>query len=356
MINFTVGPVQMDKAICDIGSCQIPYFRTPEFSKVMFENERLIKKFVKAREDDRVVFLTGSGTASMEASIINTIYEDDKILIVNGGSFGQRFVEICDLNKRQYTEIKLNNGQALTADKIEKYRDKGYTALLVNIHETSTGVFYNLELIKKFCKENGMFLIVDAISSFMADEIDFNDIDILIIGSQKALACPPGISMIVMSRNALERVNKINCNCMYLNLNRALKDGERGQTPFTPAVGILLQINYRLREIDINGGVEAEIKRIHTLANDFRQKIVGLPFDILSESLSNAVTPLSPRRTSAYKIFNILKDEYNIWVCPNGGDLAEKLLRVGHIGALTIEDNDMLIFALKDMQKRGLLG
>lgn len=355
VLNFTVGPVQMSEKICSLGSEQIPYFRTPEFSKVMFENERLIKKFVGAKDNDRVVFLTGSGTASMEATIINTIDENDKVLVVNGGSFGQRFVEICSLHKKNFTEIKLNVGKNLTNDILENFRGKGYTAFVVNIHETSTGVYYDLELIKKFCSENNMFLIVDAISSFMADEIDFDGIDVLIIGSQKALACPPGISIIVMSINAIGRIDKIKCNCMYLDLKKALKDAERGQTPFTPAVGILLQINYRLNEVENNGGVKAEITRIKSIANDFRQKIVDLPFDIISDSMSNAVTPLAPRNSSAYRIFNILKDEYNIWVCPNGGELTDKLFRVGHIGELTVDDNDTLIFALKDIQKRGLL-
>jgi aspartate aminotransferase-like enzyme len=142
---------------------------------------------------------------------------------------------------------------------------------------------------------------------------------------------------------------------MYLDLKAALKDGERGQTPFTPAVGILLQINERLRKIDRAGGVDTEKENIATIAQDFRRKIKGLPFEIVSESMSNAVTPLHPTTASANDIFLTLKDEYGIWVCPNGGELKDKLFRVGHLGALTVEDNDKLIAAFKDMQKRGLI-
>ena len=80
-----------------------------------------------------------------------------------------------------------------------------------------------------------------------------------------------------------------------------------------------------------------------------------LPLEIVSESMSYAVTPLHPLNASAYDIFTILKDEYGIWICPNGGSLAEKIFRVGHIGALTPEDNTTLVNALKDLQKRGLL-
>lgn len=357
MLNFTVGPVQMSEEIREIGYNQVPYFRTPEFSDLMIENECYMKKFTNAPENSRVVFITGSGTAAMEATVMNVFNQNDKVLIVNGGSFGHRFVELCELHEIEYTEIKLQFGENLTEEILKKYDQKGYTGFLVNIHETSTGVYYNIDIISDFCKKNNIFLVVDAISSFLADPFDMkeNNAGVMITGSQKALACPPGISIIVLSPEAIERVNKNNSKCMYFDLKNALKNGERGQTPFTPAVGILIQINKRLKEIDENGGVESEIKKISNIANDFRKKIKELPFEISSKSLSNAVTPLHPLTTSANEIFTILKNEYNIWICPNGGELKDKIFRVGHIGNLTEEDNTELINALKDMQKRNLL-
>lgn len=99
----------------------------------------------------------------------------------------------------------------------------------------------------------------------------------MITGSQKALACPPGISIIVLAPKAVERVNNREVKSMYFNLKDALKNGERGQTPFTPAVGILRQINARLKEIDAAGGVESENRRMAMLAADFRHKIEGMP-------------------------------------------------------------------------------
>ena len=105
----------------------------------------------------------------------------------------------------------------------------------------------------------------------------------------------------------------------------------------------------------IGGGLQEETEKIHSLALDFRNRIKDLPFEIISESMSNAVTPLHPLTASAYDIFLTLKDEYGIWVCPNGGELKDKVFRVGHIGALTIEDNKKLIAALEDMKSRGLI-
>lgn len=355
MINFTVGPVQMDEEIKNLGKEDIPYFRTEEFSKIMKENEKLICEFTKAVDNSRAVFLTGSGTASMEATILNCFTKVDKVLIINGGSFGERFVEICKILEIPYYEIKLEYGQILEKKDLEKFRNKGVTGFLVNIHETSTGILYDINMISNFCIENNVFLVVDAISSFIADEISFSKlkIDAMIIGSQKALALPPGVSIIVLSKRAIEKINRNKVKSLYFDLKKALSEGERGQTPFTPAVSILLQLHLRLLKIK-EKGIDVERSRIKILAEDFRNRIKELPFKIFSSNMSNTLTSLSSK-VSAYEIFKILKDEYKIWVCPNGGILKDKVFRVGHIGNLTINDNIKLIAALKDMQKRGLL-
>ena len=357
MLNFTVGPVMSSDAVRTIGAEQVPYFRTKEFSDVMFENEKMMLKFARAGEGSRAIFLTGSGTAAMEASVMNCLNKKDKVLVVNGGSFGHRFVQLLELHDVPYTEISLEHGKALKKEMLDQYDGKGYTAFVVNLHETSTGVHYDIDLISDFCKKNGMFLLVDSISSFLADEFDMEKlgVDVMLTGSQKALACPPGVSIIVLSPKAIARIENNDPKCMYFDLKDALKNGERGQTPFTPAVGTLRQINTRLKEIDTEGGVIEENRKIAELAADFRKKIKGLPLEIVSESMSNAVTPLHPTTAKAYDIFLILKDEYGIWVCPNGGDMRDTIFRVGHIGALTKEDNTTLVNAFKDLQRRKII-
>ena len=356
-LNFTVGPVQSNDEVRAIGSEQVPYFRTPEFSSLMIENEVLMKRFAGASDDSKAVFITGSGTASMEAVVANVFNENDKILVVNGGSFGQRFVELCEIYRLKYSEIKLPFGKMLRWEDLAPFEKAGYTAFLVNVHETSTGVHYDIDMISGFCKRNGLLLVVDAISSFLADPFDMQKlgVDVMITGSQKALACPPGISIIVLSPKAVERVEANDPHCMYLNLKDALRNQERGQTPFTPAVGILRQINARLRQIDAEGGVENETAKIAAIADDFRKRIADMPFEIVPESMSNAVTSLHPLTASAFDIFTILKDEYDIWICPNGGELKDSVFRVGHIGYLTIADNDRLIAAFKDLQRRKVI-
>lgn len=356
MINFTVGPVQSSDAVRAIGAEQVPYFRTAEFSELMLENERLVKKFANTTEDSKVVFMTCSGSGGMETAIMNCLNKKDKALVINGGSFGERFVELLKLHEIPFTEIKLEHGKALNPKHLAPYEGKGYTAFLLQKHETSTGVHYDIDLVSDFCKRNRCFLIVDTISTFLCDPFDMagTNSGVMITGSQKALACAPGIAVMILSPEALKRVQENCCCCQYLDLKLALKNMERGQTPWTPAVGILRQINVRLKEIDAMGGAEAEIARCAGLAKYFRGKLVeyNLPFEVVSESLSNAVTPLHPTTQSAYELFLKIKDEYGMWICPNGGDMKDTVFRVGHIGYLQEKDYDKLIDAFVDLQNK----
>ncbi len=357
MLNFTVGPVMSSKEICSAGAEQVPYFRTKEFSETMLENEALIVEFANAPKGSKAVFMTCSSTGSMEAVVMNCFSKEDKVLVIDGGSFGHRFTELCDIHEIPYEALKLEYGKKLTKERLYEYDEKNFTGLLVNVDETSTAVLYDTMMIGEFCKKNNLFFVCDCVSSFLADPFNMEECgaDVMITGSQKVLACPPGISVIVLTPSAIEKVQASKARTLYFDLKSALKNQERGQTPFTPAVGILLQINKRLKGIKENGGADVEIAKVAAQAEDFRKKIKDFPFEFVSKSPANGVTSIHPLTANAYDIFLTLKDDYEIWICPNGGDMKNSVFRVGHIGALTFEDNDTLISAFRDMQNRGIL-
>ena len=255
MLNFTIGPVMSSETVRAIGAEQVPYFRTAEFSELMLENEMLVKRFAKAGANARVCFMTGSGTASMEAAVINVFTEKDRVLVIDGGSFGHRFVELLEIYEIPHTVIKPEFGYGVTAEQLSEYDGKGYTGFLVNLDETSIGVLYDIKLIGDFCKRNDIFLVVDSISSFLCDPFNMSElgVQVMITGSQKALACPPGISIIVLSEKAVERVYGNKPKTMYLDLKLALKNGERGQTPFTPANSISSSLRFIWRRMPTAG-------------------------------------------------------------------------------------------------------
>lgn len=359
-LNFAVGPVMMSDETRMIGGNAIPYFRTSEFSDIMLENETLFKKTLNAPDSARAVFLTGSGTASMEAAVVNTLdHARDKALVIDGGSFGHRFTEILQSYQIPFDALCLPYGKTLTQDQLSPYENKNYTTFLVNLGETSTGVLYDTELIADFCRRNELFLIIDAVSSYLADPLDMRSsgADVILTGSQKALALAPGLSLLLLSERAQKKIRKNRNNCYYFDLKKYLKDGERGQTPFTPAVSVLLQLNARLKAIEWAGGAKTEIEKTAAKANYFRCRLENLPFSFFADKKSNAVTSLviNNANRSAYRLFEILKDEFGIWICPNGGELKEKVFRVGHMGELSFADYDTLLYAMHEIISRNII-
>ncbi len=356
-ILFSVGPVEMDPDIRRLGGEPLPYFRTPEFSEINRRIAAHLKQMTYAPADARVALLTASGTGAMEAAVINTFGEQDKILVVVGGTFGRRFADICAIHGLAHTILPLQQGQALRERDLEPYLGQGYSGLLVNAHETSTGVLHDVAMIGRVCRRANWILVVDAISSFLADPYRMEDwnVGVTILSTQKGLALPPGLSMLVVRQDIAARMRALPVRSLYFKLGVYFDDMERGQTPFTPAVGLLLQLQARLEQI-AQQGVERSVEHAALLAQDFRRRVASLPFTIPSERLSNAVTPLQPReKISAYEVYMHLKDVYRLVVCPNGGELRDRLFRVGHLGHLSVADNTKLIDALSRMQTGGLI-
>ena len=181
------------------------------------------------------------------------------------------------------------------------------------------------------------------------DEIDLKkqQIDVFITASQKALALPPGLSIVVCGKQVLE--NRIYSSerkrkNLYLDLSAAFIDGQRGQTPFTPALTIIYQLAERINEIQKQGGVEAQIARSKQLASYFREQVSArTPFTVPNFQLSNGLTPLQTGEIDAYELFLNLMQGFNQVITPCGGIRAKSLTRVGHMGYLEQKDYDYLL-------------
>lgn len=339
----------MDPLTLRLGSEPLPYFRTHEFSEVMLEVDTTIKRLVGTEVSSRAAVLAASGTGAMEAAVISTFTPSDKVLVVEGGAFGRRFGDICHAHGIPHEALQLQFGEALTADHLQRYTHTGLTGMLVNSHETSVGQLYNLRMLRDFCKANEVCLVVDAIGSFLADDYRMDElgVDVTIISSQKGLGLPPGLAVVIANRQTYEqRISRGRPRSVYLDLRAYFTDMERGQTPFTPAEGIVLQLHEKLRRLE-SETVESRINRSANLASDFRGRVRSLAVTVPSYPLSNALTPLLC--DSAYDVFTRLKDEYGLWVTPSGGELKDVLIRVGHLGELTIEDNERLANALGEV-------
>lgn len=345
---FTVGPAQMYRHTLDVRNKIVPYFRTDEFSELMLDNERLLKVAAGASDDAVLIVLTASGSGAMEATVMNCFNKSDKLLIVSGGTFGERFERICDIHQIEYDVIKLGPDEKLEYNHLAMYEGHKYTGMLTQMHETYTGQLYDMNMLHEFCERNGMYLVVDAISSFLCDYYSMSrwNVDATIISSQKGLCLAPGLSFVILSSRMAERITHTDVKSLYFDFNDYLTNMVRGQTPFTPAVGICYELNDMLHCIAAQG-VEQRILEVKQRCDYFRNLIKDLPISIPKFPLSNAITPLRFQKDIAKDFFVYLKNEKRIMVNPVGGELGKSSIRVAHIGDLKFQDYDELVDEIK---------
>ena len=287
----------------------------------------------------------------MEAAVLNFLTPSDNVIVVNGGTFGQRWCDLCRIHAIPYREIKLTAGTDLDLNQLRGIcGEEKHTAFLINAHETSTGQLYDVEAIGKVVGDFGLLYIVDAISSICADPFQMDDwgVDVAILSSQKAMALPPGLSFVAMGSRALVRLQGVAPKTLYLNLQDYLSNQKRGQLPYTPAIGLLQQLHQRL--LDIQQHTLPEIIAHHARCSaDFREALTDLPFNALPTRQSNAMTALICEGMDATKVVHHLQIHHAIEVAPSGGELKNKLIRISHMGAQNSSDNDFIIAALADV-------
>jgi len=339
--NFTPAITNMSPEILHIASKQPGYFRTHEFAEIVKESEERILDLIDCRKG-RVAFITSSGTGAMDAAISNIVGNKEKVLIINGGSFGQRWVDICDFYSINYTEFKtqeLNINDLKDLKDLVAHNQPDY--ILMQATETSTLQRFNVEKVGHLCKENNIKLIVDAITSFAIDDFNMDEfnVDVAILSSQKGLALTPGLSMIVIKNTDI--INNASRSYYFDLKNYIFDDLTDVGLPFTPNLIAIEQLHYQLG-IMKQKGIENVIKSVNDKALKFRRIIKerNLPLKIETAELSNCGTLFHTEKTDVKQFFEKMKN-VGIFFTPTGGENGKKF-SVGHLGEQSEED--MMLF------------
>lgn len=341
-----VFPGNMEDSILRIGGQPFPYMRTEQFSAVVKESEQMFLQLIGC-PDGRVLFYTASGTGAMDAVVTNYVTRFKKAFIISGGSFGNRWKSLCEYYHCPNDVFEVPFARDLNYEALEQALARsGADVLLCQHHETSTGQLYQLSEISRLCKKYQVSLVVDAISSFLTDPLNMDElgIDVCITSSQKGLNISPGLSFVILGSRAME-VDFAH-QSYYFDFKENLKNLERGQTPYSPATTLFLQLYARLQS-DIALGVDRIVAAVRERAFYFRELCKKNGWELPVETPSNCITGFFVRRNGDILFRELIKQD--IYIMPGG---TPDYFRVSHIGVQSQNDLDDLARCIKEIEDR----
>jgi serine---pyruvate transaminase len=343
---LTAGPTPISAQVKKILNQPITFHRSREFIKTFLNLTENLKYLFQTKND--VLILTASGTGAMEAAISNFFSPGDSILVVENGKFSERWSSIAKSYKLNVNKLIIPWGKSVTVEQITQklQRLPSLKGVFLNQCETSTGALTKLETIAPVIRKNSSALIVvDAISSMavLPFKMDEWGIDVAVTGSQKGLGLPPGLSMVAVSSKAWDFAKKAELPRFYLDLGRARQALSSGAgAAYTPSIPLVLAADFVLREIKRNGLEKIWQKRLE-IAENFRQKIINLGLDIFPENPANSLTVFKiDHLSSCNQLPLILKERFKITVSKGQAQLANKVVRVGHM--VNVNETDLSRF------------
>jgi len=354
---FTPGPTALHPAVQEAAARPILHHRTDEFREIFRHSALGLKKFLKTEGD--VLILACSGTGAMEAALVNVLSPGEAMLALVAGAFGQRWVDIGRAHGMDVRTLEAPWGDAVPPGRVAEALDRDPTvrAVFVQLSESSTGARYDIEALARITRQRpGTLLVVDAISGAGAMALDTQawGVDVVVVGSQKALALPPGLAFVALGPRAWERAEAALAPRFYFDLRRERKAQAGGEPGFTPAISLVVALRSALAFVEDLGGVDALVQNAGTLAAMTRAAAgaLGLPL-VAPKDHGDALTALYPPGSiDSAAIVKGLKSEFGSTVAGGQGALKGRILRVAHLGYYDTTDTLGLLGTLEIVLQR----
>ena len=320
--------------------------RSGEFQAIVRRTTEQLKWLHQTSSD--VLVITGSGTAAMEAGMINTLSRGDKVLCGDNGKFGERWVKVARAYGLEVDVVTAEWGQPLDTEAfrtaLEADTQKQIKAVILTHSETSTGVINDLETIARHVKAHGTALtIADCVTSLGASNVPMDEwgLDVVASGSQKGYMLPPGLSFVAMSDRAWTAYERSDLPKFYLDLGPYRKTAAKDSNPFTPAVNLYFGLEAALDMMQ-KEGLEAIISRHarHRKAAQAGMEAIGLPLFAAKGHGSPAITAVAPEGLDAELLRKTVKEKFDILLAGGQDHLKGKVFRIGHLGYVC--DRDVL--------------
>ena len=335
--------------------------RSADFQKIVKRTTAQLKWLHQTSGD--VLALTGSGTAAMEAGIINVLSKGDRVLCGDNGKFGERWVKVAKAYGLDVQVIKAEWGQPLDPEAfraaLEADTGKEIRAVILTHSETSTGVINDLKTIASHVRAHGTALtIADCVTSLGATDVPMDKwgLDVVGSGSQKGYMMPPGLAFVAMGDRAWTAYERSDLPKFYLDLGKYRKSAAADSNPFTPAINLYFALEASL-EIMQAEGLEAIFARHdrHRRATQAAMKAIGLPLYAAAGHGSPAITAVAPEGIDAEALRKKVKDRFDILLAGGQDHLKGKVFRIGHLGFVCDRDVITAVAAIEaTLQELGL--
>lgn len=345
---FTPGPTPVPEPVMLRMAQPIIHHRTAEFREIFQRASENLQYLFQTSQP--VLTLTASGTGAMEAAIVNTLSPGDEIIYVNGGKFGERWGNIATAYGIVAHPIVVEWGRAASVDDVLAMLDRhpAAKAICFTHSETSTGSYTDVRAMAATIRPrfDGLIL-VDGITAVGAHEMRFDDwdIDVVVTGSQKGLMIPPGLAFIALSERAWKAAESSTLPKFYYNLKKARKSIATFDTPWTPAVTLVIGLGEALGMIRAEG-IENVWARHDRLGSSLRAAVKALGLELFADPPSNAVTSINlPERGDEF--YALLKKKYSITAAAGQDQIKGKIFRVSHLGYYDEADMLSVIYAIE---------
>lgn len=320
--------------------------RDSTFSELMVSLTNKLRRIYRGTPQHTVVAITGSGTAAMESALVSTVPPDKKLLIVDNGAFGARLAEVATVHEMDFVHLRYEWGQPVNVEDVEHalavYPDIAVVAMIH--HETSVGLLNPVREIGELCRTHDALLIVDAVSSLGAEDIDVvrDNIDICYGSANKCLHAVSGASFMCVSPRVWPRIEKLKPRAYYLDLRRYRKYmDDLAQTPFTPAVSVYFALDAACSEF-LADGHEARFEMYATRNKRLRDGLAALGMSSYTQmgiESNSIVTCRLPEGVAFEALYDAVK-ERGIIVYGCKGVLAERYMQIANMGDLPIASID----------------
>mgnify|MGYP006423295937 FL=1 len=349
---FTPGPTQIPPEVVLAEASPMIHHRTSEFSDI-FANVSENLKYIFQTNDGEVFTFASSGTGGMEACVVNSVSRGDKVIVISGGKFGERWAQICETYGVNVVKIEVENGKAVDLDVLKDtiQKESDAKAVFATLSETSTGVVHDIEGISKVVKGNNLLLVVDGISGIGVQPFKMDDwgIDIAVTGSQKGFMLPPGLAFVCVAKSAWESIEKSDLPKYYWNFKKMQKALSNKTTAYTPAISLIMAAAKSIEMIK-NEGIENVWSRHARLANATREGAKALGLELFAgDDSGNVLTSIKiPDGVTFDAGIKKLRDETGVTIAGGQDELKGKMFRIGHMGY--VNDFD-IVLAMSAVEK-----